>query len=144
MPANGFTVGKDVAINIVTPSGTFALPITTKSFDKKPRYNKQVGVYIDGNARGFNAPIGWDLSFTLDRSSSVVDDFFAAQEAGYFAGLDTLSASVSETITEANGSVSQYRYTGVILALDDAGNYVGDAKVNQALSAFASRRLKVA
>jgi hypothetical protein len=144
MPANGFTVGKDVSIKIITPAGNFELPITTKSFDKKPRYNTQIGVYINGEALGFNAPTGWDLTFAVDRSSSVVDDFFAAQEAGYFAGLDTLTASVTETITEANGSVSQYRFTKVILKLDDAGNYVGDAKVNQAVSAFASRRLKVA
>lgn len=144
MPANGFTVGKDVSIVIVTPSGDFTLPITTKSFDKKPSYNTQIGVYIGGEALGFNAPTGWNLTFQVDRSSSLVDDFFAAQEAGYFAGHDQLTGTITETITEVNGSVSQFRYTKVILKLDDAGNYVGDAKVNQTISAFASRRIKVA
>ncbi|KAF1003115.1 MAG: hypothetical protein GAK28_04916 [Luteibacter sp.] len=144
MPANGFTVGKDIALTIVTSTGILALPVTTTSFDSKPQYNKVRGVCLDGVNRGFNAPTGWDLAFQLDRSSSVVDDFFAQQEAGYFAGLDTLTGSVTETITEANGAVTQYRYTGVILALDDAGKFTGDAKVGQTISAFASRKLKVA
>jgi hypothetical protein len=144
MPANGFTVGKDISLTIVTPSGTLNLPVTTTSFDSKPSYNKQRTVCLDGVNRGFNAPTGWDLTFQLDRSSSVVDDFFAQQEAGYFAGQDTLTGSISETITEANGATSQYRYTGVILALDDAGKFTGDAKVSQTISAFASRKLKVA
>lgn len=144
MPANNFTIGKDISLTIVTTSGILALPITTTSFDSKPQYNKVRGVCLDGVNRGFNAPTGWDLTFTLDRSSSVVDDFFAQQEAGYYAGQNTLTGSISETIQEANGSVSQYRYTGVILALDDAGKFSGDAKVSQTISAFASQRLKVA
>jgi hypothetical protein len=144
MPANNFTIGKDISLTIVTTSGILALPITTTSFDAKPQYNKVRGVCLDGVNRGFNAPTGWDLTFGLDRSSSVVDDFFAQQEAGYYAGQNTLTGSISETIQEANGSVSQYRYTGVILALDDAGKFTGDAKVSQTISAFASQKLKVA
>ena len=144
MPANNFTIGKDISLTIVTTSGILALPITTTSFDAKPQYNKVRGVCLDGVNRGFNAPTGWDLTFGLDRSSSVVDDFFVQQEAGYYAGQNTLTGSISETIQEANGSVSQYRYTGVILALDDAGKFTGDAKVSQSISAFASQKLKVA
>jgi len=144
MPANNFTIGKDISLTIVTTAGILALPITTTSFDAKPQYNKVRGVCLDGVNRGFNAPTGWDLTFGLDRSSSVVDDFFAQQEAGYYAGQNTLTGSISETIQEANGSVSQYRYTGVILALDDAGKFTGDAKVSQSISAFASQKLKVA
>jgi hypothetical protein len=144
MPANNFTIGKDISLTIVTTAGILALPITTTSFDAKPQYNKVRGVCLDGVNRGFNAPTGWDLTFGLDRSSSVVDDFFAQQEAGYYAGQNTLTGSISETIQEANGSVSQYRYTGVILALDDAGKFTGDAKVSQTISAFASQKLKVA
>lgn len=144
MPANNFTIGKDISLTIVTTAGILALPITTTSFDAKPQYNKVRGVCLDGVNRGFNAPTGWDLTFGLDRSSSVVDDFFAQQEAGYYAGQNTLTGSISETIQEANGSVSQYRYIGVILALDDAGKFTGDAKVSQSISAFASQKLKVA
>lgn len=144
MPANGFTVGKDVTLVIVTPTGTLNLPVTTTGFEARPQYNKVRGVCMDGVNRGFNAPTGWEGSIRLDRSNGVVDDFFAQQEAGYYAGLNTLTASITETITEANGSVSQYRYTDVLLSYDEAGSKTGDAKVPQTIGFFASKRLKVA
>lgn len=144
MPANGFTVGKDVTLVIVTPSGPLNLPVTTTGFEARPQYNKVRSVCMDGVNRGFNAPTGWEGSIKLDRSNPVVDDFFAQQEAGYYAGLNTLTGMINETIVEANGSVSQYRYTDVLLSYDEAGNKSGDAKVPQTIGFFASKRLKVA
>ena len=143
MPANDFTVGKDVSIDLVTPSGILQLPVTTTGFEAKPMYNKLRVKCLDGVNRGANIPDGWEGTIMLDRSSSVVDDFFAQQEAGYFAGLNTLTGSITETIQEANGSVSQYRYVRVVISLDEAGNFKGDQTVGQTIGFFASFRRKV-
>jgi len=43
-----------------------------------------------------------------------------------------------------SGAVSQFRFEGVVLKLDDAGNWKGDSTVKQKLSFMASRRIKVA
>jgi hypothetical protein len=144
MPANNYSIGKDVSLVIVAPSGVLTLPVTTTGFEARPMYNKVRTVNLDGINRGFNAPQGWEGSINLDRSNSVVDDFFAQQEAGYYAGQNTLTASISETVTEANGSVTQWRYTGVILSFDEAGKFTGDNKVSQAIGFFASQKIKVA
>lgn len=144
MPANNFSIGKDVSLSLVTTTGILTLPVTTTDFEAKPSYNKIRVQCLDGINRGANTPQGWDGTIGLDRSSSVVDDFFAQQEAGYYAGLNTLTGSITETITEANGSVTQWRYVGVVLSLDEAGQFSGDKTVGQKIGFFASQRLKVA
>lgn len=144
MPANGFTVGKDVSLVITTPSGNLSLPVTTSGFEARPQYNKVRGVYMDGVNRGFNAPTGWEGTIKLDRSNKDIDVFFAQQEAGYYAGQNTFTATITETITEADGSISQWRYTNVLLSYDEAGSKTGDAKVPQTIGFFASKRLQVA
>lgn len=144
MPANVWSIGKDVLLDVVTPNGVLALPVTTTAFEAKPTYNKIRQVGIDGVNRGANVPTGWEGTIKLDRANSAVDDFFAQQEAGYYAGLNTLTASITETITELNGSVSQYRYLGVVLSYDEAGMWQGDKQVSQTIGFFASQRIKVA
>ncbi|KAF1009483.1 MAG: hypothetical protein GAK28_00121 [Luteibacter sp.] len=143
MPANNFSIGKDISVVFVTPTGTLNLPVSVTSFEAKPIYNKIRSTHLD-KTRGANTPQGWDGSLQLDRFSSVVDDFFAQQEAGYYAGLNTLTGSITETIQEANGSISQYRYTDVVFSFEEAGKYTGDQKVTQTIGFFASQKLKVA
>ena len=47
-------------------------------------------------------------------------------------------------VREADGSVTQWRYVGVSLSYDDAGEFAGDKKVDQTVSFMAERRLRVA
>jgi len=144
MPSNSFNVGKDVTLQVVTPQGPLNLPVTTTGFESKPQYSKLRSKGLDGVNRGANIPDGWEGSITLDRSNSVVDDFFAAQEAGYYAGQNVLNATITETIREINGSVSQYRYIGVCLSFDEAGSKKGDQLISQTIGFYASQRIKVA
>ena len=72
-----------------------------------------------------------------------LDRYIAQQEATYYAGGNELPSSIDETITEPDGSISQYRYTGVMIQLTDAGDKAGDKTINQSLSFAASRRLEV-
>jgi hypothetical protein len=52
--------------------------------------------------------------------------------------------TITETIAEVSGAITQYRYLGALLKLDDAGDYAGDATVKQKVSFVCSRRVKVA
>lgn len=144
MPSNSFNVGKDVTLQVVTPQGPLNLPVTTTGFESKPQYSKLRSKGLDGINRGANIPDGWEGSITLDRSNSVVDDFFAAQEAGYYAGQNVLNATITETIQEISGAISQYRYTGVCLSFDEAGSKKGDQLIAQTIGFYASQRIKVA
>jgi hypothetical protein len=144
MPFNDFSIGKDVVLDVITPSGVLNLPVTTTGFEAKPEYNKLASVGLDGINREASIPKGWRGTITLDRRNNVVDAFFAQQEAGYYAGQNVLTGSITETIQEADGSVSQYRYVGVSLSFEEAGKKSGDSKIEQTIGFFASQRQQVA
>jgi hypothetical protein len=140
---NGFTVGRDVLVDVYTASGPLRLPATTTGFDAKPQYKSINSHGLDGVNRYAELPSGWSGTIQMDRSDDTIDAFFAQAEADYYAGIAVQPATITETISEADGSTSQYRYTGVVFRFDDSGNKRGDDKVAQSFSWSASKRLKV-
>jgi len=142
MPLNGFTVGRDIALTFVGPNGPLQFNLIT-DFRSKPEITDQKIKGLDGITRHVRFPDGWSGSLSIERQDSTIDDYFAQLEANYYAGLNEQSMTITETITEVNGSVSQYQYTGVLLKLDDAGDYSGDKTVKQSVSFVAQRRFKV-
>ena len=143
MPLNNFNIGKDVTYQVITPNGPLSISLKT-GFEAKPQYNKIHSKGMDGVNRAMYVPDGWEGTMKVDRQNSLIDDYFASQEAAYYAGQNLLSGTITETIREVNGAVSQYRYTGVVLSFDEAGNKTGDAKIEQTIGFFASQRIKVA
>ncbi len=143
MPINNFSVGRDVSLDVVTPDGPLPFGLITK-FTAKPDITDKKIKGIDGITRHVRFPDGWSGVFDVERQDSTLDDYFASLEANYYAGMNELSCTITETIQEVSGAVSQFRYVGVLLKLDDAGDWAGDETVKQKLSFVASRRLKVA
>lgn len=143
MPINGFTVGRDATLTIVTASGPLNLNLVTGFSSRQDSQETRVKG-LDGVTRHVRFYDGWSGSFSVERADSVVDDYFAQLESNYYAGLNEQPATITETITEVNGSVTQYRYLNVLLKLDDAGSFAGDATVKQRLSFVSARRQKVA
>lgn len=143
MPLNNFSVGRDVSLDIVGPNGPLRFSLVTK-FTSKQQTKAEMIKGLDGISRPVRFFEGWEGSFDLERQDSTVDDYFAQIEANYYAGLNEGPVTITETITEVSGSVTQYRYLGVLLRLDDAGDKSGDMTVKQKLSFMASRRVKVA
>jgi hypothetical protein len=142
MPVNGYTVGRDVVLRVIRGDGTvLAIPGLT-NFRKKPDMSDHKVVKIDGNVDHLVFPGGWSGSFELDRTDASIDNFMAEFEANYYAGQNVLPGTISESITEANGSVSQYKYIGVVLKPTDMGEAAGDKTVKQTLEFMASRRVK--
>lgn len=143
MPLQGYSVGRDVTLTVVTSAGV--LPILAISgFTSKPEIIEERFKLLDGRTRRLRYPDAWTGSFTLERTSSVIDDYFADFEANYYAGLSEIPSSITQSITESSGAISQYRYTGVLLTLDDAGDWAGDKRVTQRLRFTSERRLKIA
>ena len=143
MPSNNFSVGRDVTLVVTVNGAPLNLPGLT-GFSAKPMTTKLKSKGIDGTPRFGVIPDGWSGSFKMDRLSADADNFWAAFEAGYFAGNNNTAGTIYETIQEANGAVTQWRYTGVILTFDDAGDYAGDKKVEQSISFEAAFKVKVA
>lgn len=144
MPMNGFTVGRDISLQIFGQNGNvvanFAL---NTSFDAKQKTVKIQSKGIDGVIRHLELPDGWSGSLTFDRRDSNIDDYFAQLESNYYAGVNIGAAQITQTITEVNGGTTQYRYTGVMLCLEEAGKYAGENLVSQTVSWVSSKRLKI-
>lgn len=139
--ANSFNIGKDAIFSIIGPYGVVTLPITTGTYQQitdqitsRPLNQRPIFAAI---------PAGWSGSFSFDRTSSVADDLFAQMENDYWTGGVLYQFSVTETITETNLSVSQYRFNGMAIRLDDGGNFAGNAAVAMKISFMASERKKV-
>ena len=144
MPINSLNVGRDVVLDILDPlNGGILAWATITGFQARQQTRRLQSIGLDGSNNFAEIPQGWEVSFTLDRSSSVVDDYFAIVEEGYFSGLNYVGVLVTETISEVDGTTSQYRYENLALKLADAGNKSGDALVKMKVDGVASRRRKV-
>jgi hypothetical protein len=143
MPANDFTVGRDVSLVINGPNGQITLNGIT-DFSAKPMTTSLKSKPLNGIPQFAYIPDGWELSFKLDRLDRSVDDLWAAFEAGYYNGDNQPAGTVNESIQEKNGAISKWRYTGFVMKLDNPGDFSGDKKVEQSLSGMASQKIRVA
>lgn len=145
MPVNNFSVGKDVTVDIYDPlSGGVQLFSGVNEFSaKQETAQNSFKPGIDGVHRPLVIPGGWSGTIGFDRRDSRVDDYFAGQEARYFAGINILTAGITQTVQEADGSLSQYRFEQVLFAYDEAGTWKGDDSVSGKLSFKAAFRKKV-
>lgn len=137
------SLGKDARMDVTLPGGRI-LPIAQLTdFEVKPLTSQLQSKGLDGIDRFAVVPMGYTLTFSLDRSDRTLDDWWAQYEAGYYAGNVLQNVSITQTIEEGDGTVSQWRFEGVAINLDDLGNWKADAYVKQKITAKASRRVLV-
>lgn len=143
MPVNNMSIGKDVGVVINTTTGVLNIPAAAiTSFSSQPVTEQESRIGFDGVSRYLVVPTGWKGSFDVDRMSSAVEDWWASYESAYFAGQTTQPGTITETITNPDGSITQYRYTGVMFDLQDLGTREPTKVIKQKLSFMASRRVK--
>ena len=143
MPVNGFSVGKDVSLTVVTSTGSIST-LGLISFNSKQGNIKIKSKRIsDGKTHHGKIPDGWSGTFKFDRLDPSLDIYFANEEAGYYAGQNIPPATIQEINQEADGSISTWRYDEVVLYFDDAGNWEADKKVEQTVSFDATDKVRV-
>ena len=138
----GYNTGKDVAVDINTPTGPLRLS-KIMNFKSKPKVSNTEIVPLNGQTDELQIPKGWTGSFDAERTDSTLDDWWAQFESDYFNGVSRTAGTITETISEVGGGVTTWRYTNVILTLDNAGDKEGDKTIRQSVSFTARRRLKV-
>ena len=144
MPINNQSIGKDLSFTITTANGNLPVSVSATNYSTKPMTKELKSEPIGSPTIYAFVPDGWQISIKLDRRDATVDRYFAQREADYWAGVNLVPGTILETIREADGSVSQYQYTGVVLKYDDAGNWKSDSFVPIALTGMASRRNLIA
>jgi hypothetical protein len=142
MPANGLSTGIDHKLTFRDINGVQQFVII-ESFMAKEDASIGKEIAMDGLVRHPKFHQGWSGSFVLQRSNNVMDHYIALQEAAYYRGVDQIPMTITETITETDGSISQYQYTNVVINLEDAGNWSGNEIAKQRIAFNASRRLEL-
>lgn len=140
MAINGYNVGRDVTLFMVTPQGTISFP-SLQRFTSRQITDKRVTRPLNSSPRYVDIPAGWEGDFEIDRQDSTFDSFFAALEQGYFAGDGINTSTIQETIVNAtDGSTSVLQYVGVMLTYDDAGDKRADDVIKTRVGFRASLR----
>ncbi len=91
----------------------------------------------------FTTPSGWRGEFLVDRGNSAVDDLIVSIESAFWASGTINSGTIYQYVTEPDGSLSTYEFSGVALVLTSAGSYQADVIVKQKIGFFASQRVKL-
>jgi hypothetical protein len=142
MPAAGRTVGRDLSIVLVDPNYNGGMPLAfpvVSDVGFKQLAKMLQWVALDGTNSYAEIPQGWDVSLGIDRADGSVMNYFVQTEANYYVGASTSQVYLSETITNADQSVSQYRYVNGTMKLTSGGDYKGDDKVMIKIDAKFSR-----
>lgn len=143
MALSGFSVGRDVSLDIIDTSGNpLDFGLMTSFKHKKDQVDVKVKP-IGGGTIHITIPDGYSGSFTYERRNGNADDYFCRMDDNYYAGRDQPTITFTETVQEPDGSISQYRYIGVVLSYQDAGEWKGDATVKQVINWFASKKIKI-
>src|SRR5450631_4087699 len=135
MPINSLSVGRDCTIDLYDPNsgGVIAFAVVT-SFDAKQHSSGLKSKGLDGTPRFGVEPEGWGGKIMMDRGNSNTDQLIAILEAAYYAGQNIGAQTITQTIQEADGTITQWRYTGVCIALDDHGNWQNGKFISQSVS----------
>lgn len=145
MPVNGWSVGRDVTVTLAGPGGvSIIIPSSQVThFDAKPLKREDWHRPLNSPPMPIYMPDGWRGTVEFDRGNNTLDQFQATLESNFWNGTNTLSGTILETITENDGSVSQYQFDGVMYWVDDPGNFRADSKVQQRLEFCAGTRTPV-
>ena len=142
MAMNAFSLGRDCQLVVIGASGQVNLTHVT-SFESHQLTTPVRVDRLDGVLLAAELPKGWEGSFEVERGTSAVDDFIAANEQSFYTSGSVAPGTLYQYVTETDGSTSTYQYSGVVFKLASAGTWKGDASVKQKLEFFAARRQRV-
>lgn len=138
-----FSLGKDIAVDMFDAGGNPLRFGNITDFDSKPQFKNLESEGIDGINRFGEIPHSWKLTWGFDRDSPDFERWIAFNETSYYAGGTIQNGTVTETISEPDGSISVYQYQGVAMKPTDTGNWKGTAKVSMKCEATASRKVRL-
>lgn len=135
---NGLSVGRSWTANIFTQFGEFIIPtITMFEIHSTPVTDKSI--QVNGDINYIEIPSGFTGSIEADRSSNTIEQYWINYETAYYKGLNLLPSTITQTIQEPNGAITQMIARGVMFSTGDFGNWVGNNLIKQRLNFNASR-----
>lgn len=145
MANDQFNIGKDISLSLVGPTGPLRQMGLLLEFAPRPEIEtlKSSPINMNGIPQHRNVYGGWGGTFLYDRNSGDIDDLHNLLESSFFAGNPDTFFQITSVIKNPNGSVNSYAYLNCVLALEDAGTWGQDAKVQERFRFAASQRVPI-
>lgn len=89
-------------------------------------------------------PDGYKFSFTVVRTGPALEEFQLAANTRFNSGAASKAGFLNETVTNPDGSVSRYQYTGVVFWVGDIGEISREKPVQMQAEGYASDKVKLA
>lgn len=144
MAQQGYSIGRDTSVTVILANGSALTLGKMTSFEARPMISETTVRALDGVNDHLRFHEGWELTMEMERRSSALDAYWASVEADYYAGISDPPCTIQQTVTEPDGSVTQWRYQNCMLKFDDPGKWTADGTVKQQLSAIAAQRVQQA
>jgi hypothetical protein len=135
--------GRDIRLDINLADGSVLTLPEIIDYDIKPTNHTDSFVNIQGRPVHNVIPQGGNLTINLKRVDSTIEDFQAAFEANYYAGAPLLKGTLTETISNPDGSIIQYQCQGVVLIIEDMGTWKGETAVSQQIKGMYETFVKI-
>ena len=138
-----FNVGKDIVLSIVGPTGPLQQLGLLEEFDAVPETNTLRSLPINNNG----IPVfrttyqGWKLTFTFARTDGIADILHNLLETNFFAGNPDIHFFITEQIRNPDGTTDTFTYLDVSMAMESAGKFQQDDKVQQRFRGSAAQRV---
>ncbi len=108
------SIGRDVSVVLTVAGQTIDLQNVT-GFEAAAQYATLKVDRLDGTVLNAELPKGWTGKFTMERANDRLDAFFAQAEALWLAGGSLQNGTITQAITEADGSTSRFQFTNCAL-----------------------------
>jgi hypothetical protein len=89
-------------------------------------------------------PDGYKVAFTVVRTGPDLENFQLAANTRFNAGSSTKAGFLNETVTNPDGSVSRYQYTGFVFWVSDIGEISREKPVQMQAEGYASDKVALA
>jgi hypothetical protein len=141
MPLNSLSVGRDTTIVLNDPnSGGVPNILYVTAFDARPDHSKLKSNGLDGTVRHAVEPQGWSGKIMLDRGNQNLDILFDILETAYYSGTNIVAQTITQTIQEADGTVTQWQYLGCAISYDEHGSWQNGKFISQSIGWCSSKR----
>ena len=137
-----YTIGRNCQLVLLWSGSRVDLRDVT-GFNASQEVKHQRADPLNSTPIEFTTPSGWRGEFLVDRGNSAVDDLIASIESAFWSSGTIGFGTIYQYVTEPDGSLSTYEFTGVSLVLSSAGSYQADVIVRQKIAFFASQRVKL-
>lgn len=145
MPVNNMNVGVDYSFGYYDAnSGALIALGDVQNVRRTAQKHDIASRPYNGPPRFGYVPDGHSFEFTITRTKSTIDDLMVTREANFNAGSIDQPGYLNETVTNPDGSISRYQYTGFVFFMNDPGDVARDTVVTVKCEGRASQKVAIA